>query len=166
MLFRALQHHDLFKMKGAILEEEMAMASFDLDRFIKAQRPVYLHVLEELTQGRKQSHWMWFIFPQVAGLGFSEMARRYAIGSQAEATAYLAHDILGERLIKCTRLVMAAYPRPIREILGSPDDLKFRSSMTLFDAVHDRNVFAEAIALFYPGGRDTATINLLKPSAG
>ena len=90
------------------------------------------------------------------------MARRFAIGSKGEAAAYLAHDVLGPRLIECTRLVIAASEKPIDEILGSPDDMKFRSSMTLFDAVSKREIFAEAIGIFYPDGKDLATLNILQ----
>jgi uncharacterized protein (DUF1810 family) len=138
------------------------MDPFRLDRFVKAQARVYPQVIQELSSGRKQSHWMWFVFPQVAGLGSSEMARRFAIGSKGEAAAYLAHDVLGPRLIECTRLVIAASEKPIDEILGSPDDMKFRSSMTLFDAVSKREIFAEAIGIFYPDGKDLATLNILQ----
>src|SRR5580692_2687976 len=107
---------------------------FDLRRFVDAQATVYRQIVKELSHGRKQTHWMWFIFPQIAGLGFSAMAHRFAIGSRAEAAAYLEHDVLGPRLVECTRLVNAASDRSITDILGSPDDMKFRSSMTLFDA--------------------------------
>jgi uncharacterized protein (DUF1810 family) len=108
---------------------------------------------------------MWFIFPQIAGLGSSARAQRYAIRSRAEAAAYLAHDLLGPRLVECTRLVVAAArEKTIREILGSPDDMKFRSSITLFDAVSERNIFAEAIAAFYLDGKDPATLSILKSS--
>jgi uncharacterized protein (DUF1810 family) len=124
---------------------------FELRRFMDAQLAIYSQVIEELSAGRKRSHWMWFVFPQIAGLGFSEMAQRFEIGSKAEATAFLAHDILGPRLIECTRLVMAAREKRISEILGSPDDMKFRSSMTLFDAVSEQEIFAEAIGAFYSG---------------
>jgi uncharacterized protein (DUF1810 family) len=134
---------------------------FDLRRFMDAQLAIYSQVIEELSAGRKRSHWMWFVFPQIAGLGFSEMAQRFAIGSKAEAAAFLAHDILGPRLIECTRLVMAASEMRISEILGSPDDMKFRSSMTLFDAVSEQEIFAEAIGAFYSEGRDPATLEIL-----
>src|SRR5690242_5552403 len=107
--------------------------SFDLERFVEAQAPVYAEVVRELARGRKESHWMWFIFPQVAGLGFSPTAQRFAIGSRQEAKAYLAHPLLGSRLAECTGLVLAVQGRTIHQILGAPDDLKFRSSMTLFD---------------------------------
>jgi len=95
---------------------------YELKRFVDAQSTVYAKVTEELSAGRKRSHWMWFVFPQIAGLGFSAMAQRFAIGSKAEAAAFLAHDILGPRLVECTRLVMAASDQPIGDILGSPDD--------------------------------------------
>ncbi|SED13827.1 DUF1810 domain-containing protein [Bradyrhizobium erythrophlei] len=127
---------------------------FDLQRFVDAQEPVYRWVLEELRRGRKASHWMWFVFPQIAGLGSSAMAQRFAIGSRAEAAAYLKHDVLGPRLVECTRLVMAVSDGSITDILGSPDDMKFRSSMTLFDAVATQPIFGDAIAAFYPEGKD------------
>lgn len=134
---------------------------FDLNRFVQAQNPVYRDVLGELTRGRKQSHWMWFVFPQVAGLGLSTMSQRYAIGSRAEAEAYLAHPVLGPRLIECTRLVLAVEGRTINAILGAPDDAKFRSSMTLFSAVSDEPVFGEALARYFAGERDGATLEIL-----
>ena len=134
---------------------------FDLDRFIRAQEPVYRDVLAELSAGRKQSHWMWFIFPQVAGLGFSAMSQRYAIASREEAKAYLAHPILGPRLAECTALVLAVEGRTIHAILGAPDDAKFRSSMTLFGAVSDAPVFDDALAKYFGGARDAATLEIL-----
>jgi uncharacterized protein (DUF1810 family) len=136
--------------------------SFNLRRFVDAQASVYPQVVAELSRGRKESHWMWFVFPQLAGLGFSAMAQRFAIESRGEAVAYLAHDVLGPRLIECTRLVMEASERTIDDILGSPDDMKFRSSMTLFDAVSKQKIFAEAIDAFYPAGKDPATIDILR----
>jgi len=136
--------------------------SFNLRRFEDAQASVYPQVVAELSRGRKESHWMWFVFPQLAGLGFSAMAQRFAIESRGEAVAYLAHDVLGPRLIECTRLVMAASERTIDDILGSPDDMKFRSSMTLFDAVSEQKIFAQAIDAFYPAGKDPATIDILR----
>jgi uncharacterized protein (DUF1810 family) len=134
---------------------------FDLQRFLKAQSSVYLRVVEELRHGRKQSHWMWFIFPQLAGLGHSEMAQRFAISSREEAVAYLGHGVLGSRLKECTRLVNAVEGRSILEILGSPDDLKFHSSMTLFRAVSSDPEFAVAISKFYSGKQDPRTLELL-----
>jgi uncharacterized protein (DUF1810 family) len=134
---------------------------FDLQRFVYAQAPVYQRVVAELRRGDKQSHWMWFIFPQLAGLGHSPMAQRYAIASRDEALAYLAHDVLGPRLRECTALVNAVEGHTIRQILGSPDDLKFRSSMTLFAAVSSEPEFAKAIAKFYGGAPDPKTLELL-----
>ena len=119
---------------------------FDLDRFVRAQEPVMAQVRQELSAGRKRSHWMWFVFPQLAGLGHSAMARRYAISSLAEARAYLEHPLLGPRLVGLTELVNRVEGRSIREIFGSPDDLKFHSSMTLFALARpDVSVFREAL---------------------
>ena len=118
-------------------------------------------MLAELRGGEKQSHWMWFIFPQLAGLGSSAMAQRYAITSREEASAYLAHGVLGPRLRECTALVNAVEGRTIRQILGSPDDMKFRSSMTLFAAVSPEPEFAKAIAKYYAGTPDATTLELL-----
>jgi len=136
-------------------------APFDLERFVQAQNPVYRNVREELARGRKQSHWMWFVFPQIAGLGFSAMSQRYAIASRAEAMAYLAHPVLGPRLIECTRLVLAVEGRTINAILGAPDDAKFHSAMTLFGAVSDDPIFGEALARYFAGERDGATLEIL-----
>src|SRR6516165_1872037 len=104
----------------------------DLERYLRAQKPIFAQVCAELAGGRKQSHWMWFIFPQLRGLGSSPMAERYAIGSLAEARAYLAHPLLGERLGTCTQLVNRIEDGTAGAVFGYPDDLKFRSSMTLF----------------------------------
>jgi len=136
--------------------------SFNLKRFVDAQAPVYQRVLAELQAGRKASHWMWFMFPQIKGLGSSPMANKFAIASRAEAKAYLDHPILGPRLRECTRLVTAVPQRSIEEILGYPDDLKFRSSMTLFAAVADDNKdFTAALDKFYGGKADPATLERL-----
>ena len=132
---------------------------YDLQRFVDAQDSVYANVVRELAAGSKRSHWMWFIFPQIAGLGFSAMARRFAIGSRAEALAFLAHDVLGSRLIECTGLVMSVTGKTIHDILGSPDDLKFRSSMTLFAAVSDNPLFTDALAKYFAGAKDQATLD-------
>lgn len=134
---------------------------FDLNRFVQAQNPVFGAVQAELSRGWKQTHWMWFVFPQVAGLGFSAMSQRYAIGSRAEAEAYLAHPVLGPRLIECTRLVLAVDGRTINAILGAPDDSKFRSSMTLFGAVSNEAVFDEVLAKYFAGEPDGATLEIL-----
>ena len=135
--------------------------TFDLKRFVDAQRMVYANVVAELTRGEKRSHWMWFIFPQVVGLGFSSMAERFAITSPEEATAYLAHEVLGPRLRECTRLVLEVKDKTAHDIFGSPDDLKFRSSMTLFGAVADDPMFSEAISKYYAGEKDQATLGIL-----
>jgi uncharacterized protein (DUF1810 family) len=132
----------------------------ELQRFVDAQSGVYPQVIEELSAGSKQSHWMWFVFPQNAGLGFGAMAQRFAIGSKREAAAYLAHDILGPRLIECTGLVIAASDRSINDVFGWPDDMKFRSSMILFDAVSRHEIFVGGT--FYPKGRDPATLDILQ----
>ena len=136
---------------------------FDLQRFLDAQAPIYAQAVTELRRGQKQSHWMWFIFPQFAGLGHSAMAHRFAIASREEALAYLGHAVLGSRLKECTALVRAVEGRSVREILGSPDDVKFQSSMTLFGAVSSDPGFSAAIAKFYDGKPDQRTLDLLSP---
>ncbi|KFC76509.1 DUF1810 domain-containing protein [Massilia sp. LC238] len=132
---------------------------FDLERFVQAQEPVYATVLAELRAGRKHSHWMWFIFPQIAGLGRSEMAQRYAIASSDEAAAYLAHPVLGARLRECAGIVAKRDGLTAEEIFGHPDDLKFRSSMTLFaDVAPDEAVFQDCIDKYFDGEPDDATL--------
>jgi uncharacterized protein (DUF1810 family) len=132
---------------------------FDLQRFIEAQESVYDRVLTELRQGRKTSHWMWFVFPQIEGLGHSAMARRFSIRSLEEARAYLNHPLLGTRLVECTRLICQVKGKAIHEILGSPDDLKFRSSMTLFGrASSDPEVFQAALVKFFESEPDPQTL--------
>ena len=133
---------------------------YHLQRFVDAQAPVYSRVLAELRAGHKQSHWMWFVFPQIEGLGHSAMAQRYAIASPDEAIAYLAHPLLGPRLRACTQLVVDAQSRAIDRILGPPDDLKFRSCMTLFAHVaSDNAVFVEALRTYFGGEPDPATLD-------
>jgi uncharacterized protein (DUF1810 family) len=134
----------------------------DLKRFVDAQAPVVERVRAELADGRKRSHWMWFIFPQIAGLGFSAMAQRYAITSLDEARAYLRHTILGPRLEECARLVVAIDGRSAHEIFGSPDDMKFRSSMTLFAQAAPDAVFAEALRKYFDGEPDAETLKRLR----
>jgi uncharacterized protein (DUF1810 family) len=132
---------------------------FSLQRFVDAQAPVFEQVLAELSAGSKRSHWMWFVFPQIAGLGRSETARYFAIGSRAEAIAYLAHPILGPRLRECCRLATLAEGRSAREIFGSPDDMKLRSSLTLFAAVApDDPIFTAALRKYFGGEPDEATL--------
>ncbi len=131
----------------------------DLQRFVDAQAPVFDQVVAELEAGRKRSHWMWFVFPQIAGLGFSAMAQRYAIRSLEEARAYLAHDQLGPRLGHCTDLVNRVEGRSVAAIFGSPDDVKFRSSMTLFSrAAPDDERYRTALARYFGGEADAATL--------
>jgi uncharacterized protein (DUF1810 family) len=136
--------------------------SYDLERFMEAQADCYQQVTRELRAGRKSSHWMWFIFPQIAGLGHSEMASRFAISSLAEASAYLEHPVLGPRLRECTQLVVDVEGRPINQILGYPDNLKFRSSMTLFaKAGADERVFRDALEKYFGGQEDRLTLERL-----
>ena len=135
---------------------------YNLQRFVEAQNPVIDQVRDELRAGRKRSHWMWFVFPQISGLGASPMAKRYAIASLAEAKAYLQHPVLGARLRECTQLVTETEGRTIEEIFGHPDDLKFRSSMTLFaHATADPKPFADAIKKYFPMGFDPLTLERL-----
>jgi uncharacterized protein (DUF1810 family) len=144
---------------------------FDLQRFVDAQAPVIDTVLAELTRGRKESHWMWFVFPQLQALGRSPTALHFGLRSIAEARAYLAHPILGPRLIDCTRVAIRAVEtgRTLREVLGSPDDLKFRSSMTLFERAAagsdvEEVVFGSALDFCCQGRRDERTMALLVAS--
>jgi uncharacterized protein (DUF1810 family) len=135
---------------------------YDLERFVIAQNPVFEQVRAELRDGRKQSHWIWFIFPQLKGLGTSAMANEYGIGSRGEAVAYVKHATLGPRLRECTQLVNAIEGRPLRHILGSPDDLKFRSSMTLFALVAgEDDLFQSALQKYCGGEMDQWTIDRL-----
>ena len=139
----------------------MAADPFDLQRFVDAQRPVIDAVRRELADARKRTHWMWFVFPQLAGLGSSPTSRRYAIGSMDEARAYLAHPVLGPRLVECVELVSGVEGRTALEIFGSPDDMKLRSCLTLFELVSDDAVFASALERYFDGVRDHATLNLV-----
>jgi len=135
---------------------------YDLQRFLDAQSKVYDDVRAELRMGDKQGHWMWFIFPQIRGLGHSAMAIRFAISSREEAEAYLEHPVLGPRLRECTRLVNAVEERSIERIFGYPDDLKFRSSMTLFaNVTNDNQVFLEALRKYFGGEFDRLTLERL-----
>ena len=132
---------------------------FNLERFVEAQAPVYDAVRRELEAGRKQSHWMWFIFPQIAGLGQSPTSIRFAIASLNEAKAYLAHPILGPRLGECARLTLDAEGRTARDIFGPIDEMKFRSSMTLFAlAAPDEEVFQRCLDKYFAGRPDPATL--------
>ena len=137
-------------------------AGYNLDRFVQAQASVMAQVRAELKAGRKTTHWMWFVFPQIAGLGHSPKAQFYAISSLDEAEAYFAHPVLGHRLVECTHLVNAVEGQTAHEIFGSPDDLKFHSSMTLFSvAGPDEPAFGEALTKYFDGRRDRRTLELL-----
>jgi len=141
----------------------MSGDAFDLERFVAAQAPIYDQVVRELRTGRKISHWMWYLFPQLEGLGQSPMAHKYAIRSLEEARAYLVHAILGPHLRECTSLVNSLHDRWLHEIFGSPDDMKFHSCMTLFSrAALDNDVFTKALQQYAGGEEDEATLRLLK----
>ena len=131
---------------------------FELRRFVKAQNIVLAEVLAELAAGRKTSHWMWFVFPQIAGLGASTMSQRYAISGMAEAKAYLAHELLGPRLAECAGLLLGHPGLSAHDILGSPDDMKLQTSMTLFARAGGPPVFTDALQRFYGGREHEATL--------
>ena len=134
----------------------------NLDRFLTAQQGIYESAMEEIQAGSKHGHWMWFIFPQLIGLGLSSTAQRYAINDLDEATAYLSHPVLGTRLISCCEGLLRHSTRTAREILGFPDDLKLRSCVTLFDQVRPQHpVFGQVLAAFYHGQPDPKTLELL-----
>ncbi|QPD06033.1 MAG: hypothetical protein Nkreftii_003807 [Candidatus Nitrospira kreftii] len=136
--------------------------AYNLHRFLTAQEPVYDTVLDELRAGRKASHWIWFIFPQIAGLGHSGMAQQFAIGSLDEAKVYLQHPVLGPRLRACTQLVLEVNGRSAEEIFGYPDNLKFRSCMTLFMAsTTDNTIFKGALLTYFDGQPDQQTLDIL-----
>jgi len=136
---------------------------YDLERFVEAQSRVYDTVRAELRQGAKRSHWMWFIFPQIKGLGSSATAVHFAIGSRDEAAAYLKHPVLGPRLVECTRLVLGVKSRTSEQIFGGIDSLKFRSSMTLFAEVTLKEaVFREALEKYFDGEADALTLEILE----
>ncbi len=138
---------------------------FNLNRFVEAQSADYEEVLAELRAGRKRSHWIWFIFPQFKGLGRSSTSEYYGIGSIDEAAAYLRHAVLGQRLVECTTLVNRIEGRSVDEIFGFPDNLKFRSSMTLFaQAAEDSTVFNAALEKYFGGAPEARTLELLRQS--
>ena len=131
---------------------------FNLQRFVNAQESIYDDVIAELRAGQKTSHWMWFIFPQIQGLGVSSTSREFAISSTEEAKAYLAHPVLGQRLTECCQLVLQVKGKSARQIFGSPDDMKFRSSMTLFaNAAPDVEIFQSALSQYFAAGPDPLT---------
>jgi uncharacterized protein (DUF1810 family) len=135
---------------------------FNLARFVAAQHTVYQTVVKELRAGRKQTHWIWFVFPQVDGLGRSPTAKYYSVKSRREAITYLAHPQLGMRLRECTELALGHRDKTAHQIFGSPDDLKFRSSMTLFDAIGGQSLYRTALKHFYGGQDDKATLDILE----
>jgi uncharacterized protein (DUF1810 family) len=135
---------------------------YNLERFVSAQDSIYAEVLSELRAGMKTSHWMWFIFPQIRGLGRSPVSVEYAISSREEAAAYLQHPVVGPRLKECTQLVLDVENRSAEEIFGSPDDMKFRSSMTLFTQVStDDDIYARALQQYFAGVPDQLTLDRL-----
>lgn len=135
---------------------------FNLNRFVSAQQPIYNDVLAELNSGRKRTHWMWFIFPQIDGLGYSSTSKHYAIKSEAEARHYLDHPVLGPRLVECAEVVMDVQGKSASAIFGFPDDVKLHSSMTLFAAVTaPDSVFARVLDKYFQGQRDDKTLKLL-----
>ena len=137
-------------------------APYDLNRFTRAQEGVYEEVLSEIKSGSKQSHWMWYVFPQISGLGHSDIAKHYAIKNVEEAREYLKHPVLGNRLLECTKGVLAIEGRTASEIFGSPDDLKLRSSMTLFAVISGTgSVFHRVLDKYYWGEHDDRTLQLL-----
>lgn len=136
--------------------------TYNLQRFLAAQAPTYDTVLAELRAGRKSSHWIWFIFPQITGLGHSAMAQQFAIGSLDEAKTYLQHPVLGQRLRECTQLVLNVEGRSADEIFPYPDNLKFRSCMTLFlTAATDNSIFKDALLKYFDGKPDQMTLDIL-----
>jgi uncharacterized protein (DUF1810 family) len=152
----------VLKLQEAKSRSVTADDSFDLRRFVDAQMPVFDSVRAQLRGGRKASHWMWFVFPQIRGLGMSETSRRYAIASRDEALSYLDHPILGPRLVECARLVANVEGRTAHEIFGSPDDMKLQSSMTLFASVAtDPKPFREVLEKYFGGQSDRATLDRL-----
>lgn len=141
---------------------ETATDPYDLDRFLQAQQGDYEQALGEIRNGRKRSHWMWYVFPQYAGLGFSATSRRYAIRSQAEAEAYLRHPVLGVRLAECAEAALGIRERSAAEVFGSPDDMKLRSSATLFAAVSPPgSLFQRLLETYFAGEPDQRTLQLL-----
>ena len=148
---------------GAVANAANRFDASDLERFVAAQDPVYETVLAELRGGRKRTHWMWFVFPQLRGLGFSSLAQYYGIASLDEARRYLAHPVLGPRLETCSALVAASTAGSLHEIFGDPDDLKFCSSMTLFAfaADNEQSIYARALSRWCRGSPDERTLAML-----
>ena len=138
------------------------MDPYHLERFVEAQEAIYATALAELKRGQKRTHWMWFIFPQIDGLGFSETSKYYALKSLDEARRYLAHPVLGGRLLECCKALLQVQGRKAYQIFGSPDDLKLKSSMTLFsEAVVEHAVFEEVLEKYFDGQKDQRTLDIL-----
>lgn len=147
--------------KTESIDKQATDVLHDLGRFVKAQEATIARAIAELHASRKTSNWMWFVFPQIQGLGQSHMAIRYAIGSMEEARAYLAHPLLGPRLRRCVELLLDSPSSDADEIMGSVDAMKLRSSMTLFDLAEPGGIYAQALAKFYEGVRDLATVKMI-----
>lgn len=148
---------------GSLAVKNVSSDPYNLERFIEAQRGGFEQACDELERGRKTGHWMWFIFPQIAGLGYSAMSQKYAIGSLEEAQAYLAHPVLGPRLREIARIMNGLEERSAYQVFGSPDDMKLRSSMTLFaQATKENEVFVEVIDKYFGGERDERTLKLVR----
>ena len=169
--FRPIRHAHAARRSGETRGKRMKKKSdgagredpFDLGRFLKAQAGIYDRVVAELRGGRKRTHWMWFIFPQIDGLGHSATSKYYAVKSIEEAREYLKHPVLGSRLLECTEAVFAIEGRGVSEIFNYPDDLKLKSSMTLFASVAEPgNVFARVLEKYFQGMQDTRTLRLLQ----
>ena len=141
---------------------DLSSDPFDLERFVQAQAADYDRALSELRDGEKRSHWMWYIFPQIEGLGNSPMSLRYSIKSAAEALAYLGHPVLGPRLQECAAVVHSIVGRSALQIFGSPDDLKLRSCATLFASVSNDGVFEQLLRKYFSGKHDSETLRLLR----
>jgi uncharacterized protein (DUF1810 family) len=142
--------------------ESLSKDPYDLDRFVRAQADVYERALSEIKSGDKRTHWMWYIFPQLDGLAFSSTSRHYAIKTIEEARAYLQHPVLGPRLLECAQAVLGVTDRTAMQIFGSPDDLKLRSSATLFACISPPgSVFDRLLEKYYGGARDDKTLRLL-----
>lgn len=139
---------------------------YNLNRFVEAQSNIYGQVVEELRQGRKTSHWMWYIFPQIKGLGHSATAMYYSISSLDEATQYLNHPVLGNRLIECCRILLGLENKTAEDIFGSVDAMKLKSSMTLFSLVSDNPVFNRVLNKYYKGIKDSATLKIVSQGRG
>lgn len=161
-LIPLLINREDFEMDALVLESGEVNDPFDLERFVRAQEGDYERALAEIKDGRKRSHWMWYIFPQIEGLGFSAMSQRYAIRSRAEAQAYFEHPLLGPRLVACVDALLDLEGRSVEQIFGFPDDQKLRSSATLFAAVSPTSsVFQRLLEKYFHEQRDAATLRLL-----